>query len=103
MSNQANAAKRSDDGTKRRKTAKTGKKGRTGDRTTVPEEWHGVAVPRGTVVPPWHSVTVPCGTVVPPGPSSGFAIFLFKVSSGVFARGRSGFAWGFSLAISRVV
>ena len=89
MSNQANAAKRSDDETKRRKTTKTGKKGRTGDRTTVPEEWHGVAVP--------------CGTVVPPGPSSSFAIFLFKVSSGVFAGGRSGFAWGFSLAISRVV
>ena len=59
MSNQANAAKRSDDGTKRRKTAKTGKKGRTGDRTTVPEEWNGVAVPCGTVVPPWHDRASP--------------------------------------------
>ena len=48
----------------------------------------------------------PCqrnGTVVPPSPSFGFAIFLFKASSSVFAGGRSGFAWGFSLAISRIV
>jgi len=42
--------KRSEDGTKQRKTAKTGKKG----RTTVPKFWHRGTVPCRTAMPPWH-------------------------------------------------
>ena len=64
---------------------KPAKKDKSGE-TTVPEEWHGVAVPCGMAIPPWHGRASPHARR-----SLGF---LFKAGLGVLAWCRTGFVLG---------
>jgi len=76
-----------------RKGAKTNKKsnkdkGRQDGPTTVPENYHGMAMPRGMVLPPQHRVAMPPGTAMLPLSPLTRQFFLFNAPS-VFLLGVS--------------
>ena len=70
--NWANAEKMSEDGQEEQKKAR--KDDREG-RATMPEIWHGAAVPSSMAMPPQHEVVVLAGTVVHLFPARSVARF----------------------------